>query len=1016
MKHVRKLAAAFCAALASSALAAPQVVKTVHPTKDVVVAEEVMDPPVNPGTDVSQTLQKRLYAVGARGGGVLFLRAGTYTLAQPVFVPVGVTLRGDYDPAKPAESTVIAVTAGRGEEEGQAAVTLMPGSGVVGLVFHYPEQTLRSPAPYPWTVRTSRKPPCANDNQSVFDCTFVNSWQAISIGPEWNELHTFRRLAICGLQTGFAVDSTTDIGRVSEVEVSPAVWARSGFPNSPAEADVREYLRSHDAIGADYGRSDWEYVWRLRVKGYATGVRFRKGVRGLTNAVMADCDVSDCETALRLEQLNGVGLSVYNCRLGGRLSLDCAKEFRGSAVQFHTTSFRGALRIDGDSVATFQHCGGDSALDVVGAGQVVGQDCAFPSVSTVPATRRFYWLGFNAKQTKVANSIKWGDVRIDPRAKVPPPSPAVAPVPMEMPRPMGQTLFVVTDYGASRLSKDNAAAFQKAIDAAAPSRGTVYVPAGQWRFTGNFTVRAGVELRGVSDVPHHTVSGGSVLMPKHGANDENGTPFIQMEAGSGLRGLAVWYPEQPTKAPVPYPWTVRSLGPGCWIVDVNVANSWQGVDFATNPSAGHRVSYLSGAFWRRGLFVGSSSGRGWVEDVQFNPHYAVRVPKGMPMVELPAKGDIPPGRSVWSDNMRTRLEGIVFRNCADEQVRGTFLYAAFDGISFYGRNQVQALIHGTDTGAHGFVVEQEEGSRLEAALMQLVPYATPAQTRSAGVWLKKGDRGRTSLYNTQMWVDHPSVISEGGGRFFFEQVNSLSGMVLVEGGNVVAANVSMDRSRDVQAAVSAGAKGLFLGCADESGEYAVDFAEGAQGRALNCSRDYEVDPALCPKTPPVEALIDGVKTKPMENRIAPRGGRRQFADDSCVLQSDADGRPFIRLAGTSLDPSYSFIYYLVWDRPIPVWPRTRLVYKCRAANGQSLNCGIDLVFDDGTVMREHGGRTTCPAGKTGEWVEVTFPLNRHLGKTIVGVMLCYDSRNGGGPIQCDFSDIRFTNLKKRRAR
>lgn len=1004
------LAVCMCVA---NVFAAPQVVKTVHPTPDVVVAEDVMDPAVNPETDVAEALQKRLVAVGAKGGGVLFLRAGAYTLARPVYIPVGVTLRGDYNAQKPTESTVLSITADRGEEEGQAAVTLLPGAGLVGLVFHYPDQTLRAPVPYPWTVRTARKPPCANDNQSVFDCTFVNSWQAISIGPEWNELHTFRRLAICGLQTGLAVDSTTDIGRVCEVEISPSVWTRSGFPDSPAEADVREYLRSHDAIGADYGRSDWEYVWRLRVKGYATGIRFRKGARGLTNAVMADCDVSDCETGLRLEQLNDVGLSVYNCRIGGRLAVDCAKEFASSAVQFHSTSFRGSLRIDGDSVATFQHCSGDSALDVVGAGQVVGQDCAFPGVSASVRTRRFYWLGFNARQTRVANFVKWGDVRIEPKAKVPPASPIVAPEPMTLPRPAGTGLFVVTDYGASRVAKDNTAAFQKAIDAAAATQGTVYVPAGSWRFTSNIVVRAGVELRGVSDVPHHTVSGGSVLLPRHGANDENGTPFIQLEAGSGLRGLSVWYPEQPTKAPVPYPWTVRSLGPGCWIVDVNVANSWQGVDFATHPSAGHRVSYLSGAFWRRGLFVGNSSGRGWVEDVQFNPHYAVRLPKGLPMVEAPATGDIPPGRSVWSDNVRARLEGIVFRDCADEQVRSTFLYAAFDGISFYGKNHVKALIHGTDTGAHGLVVEQDEGGRLEAALMQLVPYATSTPTRPAAVWLKKGDCGRTSLYNTQMWVDHPSVLSEGGGRFFFEQANSLSGPILVEGGNVVAANVSMDRPRDAQARVSTGAKGLFLGCADESGEYAVDFAEGGLGRTLGCSRDYAVDPALCPRTPPVELLIDCVGTKPIENKIAPRGGRRQFADDSCALRTDADGRSFIRLAGKSLDPSYSFVYYLVWDRPIPVWPHTRLVYKCRAGNAKSLNCGVDLVFDDGTVMREHGGRTSCPSGKPGEWAEVSFPLGRHLGKTVVGVMLCYDSRDGGGQIQCDFADIRFTGRRGR---
>lgn len=847
------LAVCMCVA---NVFAAPQMVKTVHPTPDVVVAEDVMDPAVNPETDVTETLQKRLVAVGAKGGGVLFLRAGAYTLARPVYIPVGVTLRGDYDAQKPTESTVLSIVADRGEEEGQAAVTLLPGAGLVGLVFHYPDQTLRTPAPYPWTVRTARKPPCANDNQSVFDCTFVNSWQALDIGPEGNELHTFRRLAICGLQTGFAIDGTTDIGRVSEVEVSPAVWARSGFPDAPAEADVREYLRSHDAIGADYGRSDWEYIWRLRVNGYATGVRFRKGERGLSNAVMADCDISNCETGLELDALNGIGLSVYNSRIGGKTALVCTARFLHSVAQFHQTRFTGPLRMDGDSVATFQHCSGDAALDVLGAGQVLGQDCAFPRISTVAQTRRFSWLGFVARQTKIANMMKGGDVHIDPKAKVPPASPVVAPEPMTLPRPAGTGLFVVTDYGASRAAKDNAAAFQKAIDAAATARGTVYVPAGQWRFTSNIVVRAGVELRGVSDVPHHTVSGGSILLPAQGAGDENGEPFIQLAAGSGLRGLSVWYPNQPTTAPVPYPWTVRSCGPGCWLVDVNIANSWQGVDFATHPSDGHRVNYLSGAFWRRGLFVGNSTGRGWVEDVQFNPHYAQRLPKYLPVAVEKAEA-ARSGRNVWAENMRARLEGIVFRDCADEQVRGTFLYAAFDGLACYGKNQIDLLIHGTDTGAHGIVVEQEADSRLDIALAQLVPYDSSTPTRSAAVWLKKGDRGRTSLFNSQLWVDHPSVISEGQGRLLFEQANSLSGPILVEGGSVVAANVSMDVTRDVHAKVAAGARGLFLGCAAEAGEYVVDFAAGGKGRALACSRGGMTNPTRASKQRPATSRKGG---------------------------------------------------------------------------------------------------------------------------------------------------------------
>ena len=68
----------------------------------------------------------------------------------------------------------------------------------------------------------------------------------------------------------------------------------------------------------------------------------------------------------------------------------------------------------------------------------------------------------------------------------------------------------------------------------------------QVRFNDGGTLRvpSGVELRGCFDVPHHTVSAGSVLLTTHGAGNEKATPFLSLEPRSGLRGITVWHPEQ----------------------------------------------------------------------------------------------------------------------------------------------------------------------------------------------------------------------------------------------------------------------------------------------------------------------------------------------------------------------------------------------------------------------------------------------------------------------------------------
>ena len=294
-----------------SCLLAATVIQTANPTWEVVVADDVMTPPAA-GVNAAPEIQRRIDALAQREGGTLFLRPGTYNVASPIFVRANVTIKGDYAADAPARSTILAITAGENDEDGEPAFRLDTSSGLQGLFFHYPRQSLAHPTPYSWTVRCAKHPSRAPDNQTIRDCTFVNAWRAISIGPEGNELHTFRDVRICALRTGFHVDSTTDIGRVVDVRVTPTAWSASGLPGAPDESALRAYLLANDTVGADYGRSDWEYIWRLHVDGYRVGCRFSKGVRGTSNAVMAESSFTRCATGLEVNEVNGVGLAVMN--------------------------------------------------------------------------------------------------------------------------------------------------------------------------------------------------------------------------------------------------------------------------------------------------------------------------------------------------------------------------------------------------------------------------------------------------------------------------------------------------------------------------------------------------------------------------------------------------------------------------------------------------------------------------------------------------------------------------------
>ncbi|MCH9057923.1 MAG: hypothetical protein IIB55_04760, partial [Planctomycetes bacterium] len=174
---------------------------------------------------------------------------------------------------------------------------------------------------------------------------------------------------------------------------------------------------------------------------------------------------------------------------------------------------------------------------------------------------------------------------------------------------------------------DDTAAFQAALaDADANGGGIVFVPGGTYRLDGNLTVPTGVELKGVFDVPHGTRDKGSLLNVYAGRNDANGTPFIQIESGAGIRGLTFHYPEQiydetdtVNYGMVPYPYLIRVLGSDIYVINIAATIPYQLLDLATSRCDRHYVDYIMSTALKTGIHVGNGSVDGQIHNCQFNP-------------------------------------------------------------------------------------------------------------------------------------------------------------------------------------------------------------------------------------------------------------------------------------------------------------------------------------------------------------------------------------------------------------
>lgn len=365
-----------------------------------------------------------------------------------------------------------------------------------------------------------------------------------------NELHTIRDVYGTPLKAGIWMHMCTDIGRLTSIDFAPKYWLESGLvEHNDAEA-LKKFMREQ-GVGIEILRSDWEYIFDCKLDGYARGIH----IHADTNAALYQIAATGGTVGLQIDSLIAAGLAVTNSRFDGTDAGILGNG--GSVAQFNNCIIGGkakfSARLEGRLKLSFQNCTFASCTDYAvlarqGALNLFG--CVFktksPHVRLEAGVERAHILGNRCDGEFVLQNESVGDVQVtthdfhfahprDENVKLPPD-----------PKPATEKLFNVVDFGAKTEDRfDNAGAFGGALAAAEKAGGgTVYVPAGYFWFSKPVTVPSGVELRGCFDVPHHTWSGGSVLLNLSGRGDENGTPFMSLAAKSGIRGLTIWYPEQ----------------------------------------------------------------------------------------------------------------------------------------------------------------------------------------------------------------------------------------------------------------------------------------------------------------------------------------------------------------------------------------------------------------------------------------------------------------------------------------
>jgi hypothetical protein len=756
------------------------IVTTQYPTDDLVVT------PYQAGdfgivgdgvTDVTNAIQSALTSVSNLGGGTLFLPAGNYKISGNLTIPGRVTLRGEWQKPEigsPIVGTILQAYAGRGDANAAPFIGLSNCSGVKGLAIWYPEQLAGDIRPYPPAFQR-----ISGTNHTIENVTFVNAYFGFTTyNTSITACPFVRNIYGTPLKIGIEFDCLADIGRLETVHFSPDYWRYSGLPNAPTANEHAQWIYDN-GTGLIMRRIDWSYSAYVTVEGYNIGLSILPsrydGV--FSNGQCYAYTLRNCKTGVYFEDNSAPGM------LLSRFDIEQAQvgvHFSTSASQpalFHTCSIDAsdkAVLNEGAAMVMMQNCDIQHGTVKVNGGYltIVNSDFGSTTTSHIELASSVHGasiLGNRFSGTpQIINNTSY-PVYIDHTALAVAALPAYDyKKPQSEFKPAKSSIFVVTKYPYNAKgdgTTDDTAAFQTALaDAAANGGGIVFVPGGDYRLNSTLTIPAGVELRGVFDVPHQTSARGSVLNIYAGRNQENGTPFIQIESGAGIRGLTLHYPEQIYNASdtvnygmVPYPFMIRGLGSDIYIINVAATIPYQLLDLATYRCDNHYVDYIQSTALKTGIHVGGASVGGQIHNCQLNPSSYTHASAYYASIPPNASDGI--HQYLWNT-----ARPYVFGNMSEEVLHQNFVFGALYGVHLVEESGFGPSGHclgmGADQGTRAMQIDAVGSAAMDMINTQLVTVDS-----TNGRYIETGNSfdGTLRLFNTACWgiADHSVVVNSG---------------------------------------------------------------------------------------------------------------------------------------------------------------------------------------------------------------------------------------------------------------
>lgn len=597
------------------------------------------------------------------GSGTLFVPEGKYIIKEQLIIPTQVCLTGDSPQFtgkdKYNEGTLLMSYVGKRTKEqeksevyaeGTDFIILKGDSSVTNLAIFYPEQKIKDgkAVPYSWTIT-------GDSFSTIENVVLVNSYYGIRVGTGMNHMQTIRNVYGTPLYLGMASCGSYDITRYENINFSKECWLASDLDNKPAKKELINWL-GNNATGFLYERIDWTWFFGLKFDGYNIGMHSRQVSNeyaqdidsGSSSAggVLYGADIKNCNTGILYDAVSGMGAEIINSKISATFGkdpvainiakdfnvsmnlTDCYVESSGKYAVFNNDQAKVTL-VNTEVNMTGKNAEYALMMKKLGELSVIK--------SKFSGSGKHIYLAPNFTGASITDTMTKETLLIDNKSKkenikyfydnisVVTDTEIVDYMSVKETKPvstdfidMGKAPYNLQSDGTMFDVSDITDSLREAINAASKNGGIVYIPAGIYRVSQSITVPSGVEIRGVASTALHSSATGTILVTDYGKDQPNAKALFELNSNSGLSGFQIMYDRMKPTAITPYAYTIRGNGENVYIVNVELINSYQGIDFSTHRCDNHYISAVTGMVLKTGINVGADSKNGIIRDCMFN--------------------------------------------------------------------------------------------------------------------------------------------------------------------------------------------------------------------------------------------------------------------------------------------------------------------------------------------------------------------------------------------------------------